>query len=379
MLTASLLSHDQLIMFKVRDLLILSFVPRIGPHKIRALVTHFHDPSAILKASPRDLIRVPGIDKKLASNIVHNNGGEKFADEQLKRLNRIGGRILAIWDSEYPDLLKRTYDPPALLYMLGHFMSNDKNAIAIVGTRHPSLYGQTTAEIFVRELAELGLTVVSGLARGIDTQAHSTALKSRGRTIAVLGSGLDVPYPPENRKLLEAIADQGAVVSEFPMGAKPDATNFPRRNRIISGLSLGTVIVESGEDGGAMITASTALDQNREVFAVPGNITEKRSAGPNKLIREGRAKLVQRVQDVLEELGPQMRHLLKKERAIDPPVELTLFERNILDTLGDQPIQIDTISELAETSTADALVNLLSLEFKGLVRQLPGKMFVRQW
>jgi DNA processing protein len=261
--------------------------------------------------------------------------------------------------------------------MLGHFTSNDKNSIAIVGTRHPSLYGQTTTEIFVRELAELGLTVVSGLARGIDTQAHQTALKSKGRTIAVIGSGLDVPYPPENRKLLEAIAEQGAVVSEFPMGAKPDATNFPRRNRIISGLSLGTVIVESGEDGGAMITASTALDQNREVFAVPGNITEKRSAGANKLIREGRAKLVQRVQDILEELGPQMRHLLKKERAIDPPVELTLFERNVLNILGDQPVQIDTISELAETSTADALVNLLSLEFKGLVRQLPGKMFVR--
>ena len=366
-------------MFKVRDLLTLSFVPRIGPHKIRALITHLNDPSAILKASPRDLIRVPGIDKKLASNIVHNKGGEKFADEQLKRLNRIGGRILTIWDSEYPDLLKKTYDPPALLYMLGHFMSNDKNAIAVVGTRHPSLYGQMTAEIFVRQLAEFGLTVVSGLARGIDTQAHQTALKSKGRTIAVIGSGLDVPYPPENRKLLEAIAEQGAVVSEFPMGAKPDATNFPRRNRIISGLSLGTVIVESGEDGGAMITASTALDQNREVFAVPGNITEKRSAGANKLIREGRAKLVQRVQDILEELGPQMRHLLKKERAIDPPVELTLFERNILNILGDQPVQIDAISELAETSTADALVNLLSLEFKGLVRQLPGKMFVRQW
>ena len=364
-------------MFKVRDLLTLSSVPRIGPHKIRALITHFHDPSTILKASPRDLIRVPGIDKKLASNIVHNKGGEKFADEQLKRLNRIGGRILTIWDSEYPDLLKKTYDPPALLYMLGHFMSSDKNSIAIVGTRHPSLYGQATTEVFVRELAELGLTVVSGLARGIDTQAHQTALKSKGRTIAVIGSGLDVPYPPENRKLLEAIAEQGAVVSEFPMGAKPDATNFPRRNRIISGLSLGTVIVESGEDGGAMITASTALDQNREVFAVPGNITEKRSAGANKLIREGRAKLVQRVQDILEELGPQMRHLLKKERAIDPPVELTLFERNVLNILGDQPVQIDTISELAETSTADALVNLLSLEFKGLVRQLPGKMFVR--
>ncbi len=364
-------------MFKVRDLLQLSSVPRIGPHKLRALVSHFGDPAAVLKATPRELVRVPGIDRKLASNLVHHKGGDKFADEQLRRLNRIGGRILTIWDPEYPDLLKKIYDPPALLYMLGHFVSNDKNALAVVGTRRPSAYGQVVTEMFSRTFTELGLTVVSGLARGIDTVAHSVALQAGGRTIAVIGSGLDVPYPPENRKLLDSIALHGAVVSEFPMGAKPDATNFPRRNRIISGLTLGTIIVESGEDGGAMITASTALDQNREVFAVPGNITEKRSTGPNKLVREGRAKLVQRVEDIFEELGPQMRHLLKNERASEPMVELTLFEKNILNVLTDQPLQIDTIAEVAETSTADALVNLLSLEFKNLVRQLPGKMFVR--
>ncbi|MCX6141607.1 MAG: DNA-processing protein DprA, partial [Ignavibacteriales bacterium] len=197
------------------------------------------------------------------------------------------------------------------------------------------------------------------------------------RTIAVLGSGLDVIYPAENRKLLEAIAVQGAVFSEFHMGTKPDATNFPRRNRIISGLSLGTIVVESAEDGGAMITASTALDQNREVFAVPGSIMEKRTAGPHKLIREGRAKLAQNVDDILEELGPQMRHLLKREHAPEVSIEMTLFEKKIFDVLKNEPIHIDTIAELAETSTADALVNLLSLEFKNLVRQLPGKMFLR--
>jgi len=364
-------------MFKVRDLLHLSSVPRIGPHKIRTLVSHFGDPSAVLRATPRELVRVPGIERKLASNIVHHKGGERFADDQLRRLNRAGGRILTIWDTEYPELLKKTYDPPAVLYVLGHFTSSDKNAIALVGTRRPSAYGQTVGETFSRALSELGLTVVSGLARGIDTIAHSTTLQAGGRTIAVIGSGLDVPYPPENRKLLDSIAQNGAVVSEFPMGAKPDATNFPRRNRIISGLSVGTVIIESGEDGGAMITASTALDQNREVFAIPGNITEKRSFGPNKLVREGRAKLVQRVEDILEELGPQMRHLLRNERATEPLVELTLFEKNVLNVLTDQPLQIDTIAELAATSTADALVNLLSLEFKNLVRQLPGKMFIR--
>lgn len=364
-------------MLSVRDLLRLACVPRIGPQKIRALVAHFHNPAEALKASPRELIRVPGIEKKLASNIVHNKGSEKFADEQLRRLNKIGARIVTIWDSEYPDLLKKIYDPPAFLYVLGKFISHDKNSIAIVGTRHPSPYGQLVAEMITRELAQFGLTVVSGLARGIDTLVHSTTLKASGRTIAVLGSGLDVPYPPENRKLLEVIAEQGAVTSEFPMGAKPDATNFPRRNRIISGLSLGTVIVESGEDGGAMITASTALDQDREVFAVPGNINEKRGAGPNKLIREGRAKLVQKVEDILEELGPQLRHLLKREHAAEASVELTLFEKRILDVLCFEPIHIDALAEQAETSTADALVNLLSLEFKGLVRQLPGKMFLK--
>ena len=364
-------------MFNVHDLLQLSCVHRIGPRKIRVLISHFGDPASILKASPRDLIRVPGIEKKLASNIIHNAGAAAFADEQLRRLNRIGGRIVTFWDREYPELLKRTYDPPAFLFVLGHFTSTDKDAFAIVGTRRPSHYGQSVAEIFSRALAELGLSVVSGLARGVDTIVHTTTLDSKGRTIAVIGSGLDVPYPPENRKLLEAVASHGVVASEFPMGAKPDATNFPRRNRIISGLSLGTLVVESGEDGGAMITASTALDQNREVFAIPGNITEKRSAGPHKLIREGRAKLVHRVEDILEELGPQMRNLLKRERSAEPVVELTLFERKLLSVLGDDPAQIDTIAESAETSTADALVNLLSLEFKGLVRQLPGKMFVR--
>jgi DNA processing protein len=364
-------------MLNVRDLLRLASTPKIGPHKIRLLVSHFHSPTEVLKASPRALIRVSGIDKKIASNIIHNKDGERFADDQLKRVNRLGARIVTIWDSEYPELLKRIYDPPALLYVLGKLITIDKNAVAIVGTRMPSAYGQLVAESLAHDLAQLGLTIVSGLARGIDTLAHSAALKAHGRTIAVLGSGLDVVYPAENRKLYDAIAVQGAVVSEFPMGTKPDAMNFPRRNRIVSGLSLGTIVVESAEDGGAMITASTALDQNREVFAVPGSILEKRTAGPHKLIREGRAKLVQNVDDMLEELGPQMRHLLKRGRAPEISIEMTLFEKKIYDVLKNEPIHIDTLAELAETSTADTLVNLLSLEFKNLVRQLPGKMFIR--
>jgi DNA processing protein len=364
-------------MFNVRDLLRLASTPKIGPHKIRVLLSYFHDPAEVLKASPRALVKVPGIEKKIASNIIHNKEGERFADDQLRRVNRIGARIVTLWDMEYPELLKRIYDPPVLLYVTGTLTTPDKSAVAIVGTRMPSAYGQLVTESLSRDLAQLGITIVSGLARGIDTLAHSAAVKARGRTFAVLGSGLDVPYPAENRKLLEAITTQGAVISEFPMGTKPDASNFPRRNRIVSGLSLGTVIIESAENGGAMITASTALDQNREVFAVPGSIMEKRTAGPHKLIREGRAKLIQNVDDILEELGPQVRHLLKREHVPEAVIEMTLFEKKIYDVLKNEPIHIDALAELAETSTADALVNLLSLEFKGLVRQLPGKMFMK--
>ena len=364
-------------MINVRDLLCLLSTPKIGPHKIRLLIAHFRDPAEVLKASPRALIRVPGIDKKIASNIVHNKDGEGFADDQLKQVNKLGARIVTIWDPEYPELLKRIYDPPALLYVLGKFTTLDRSAVAIVGTRTPSAYGELVAESFSRDLAQLGLTIVSGLARGIDTLAHSAALKAKGRTIAVLGSGLDVPYPSENRKLLEDVAAHGAVVSEFAMGTKPDATNFPRRNRIVSGLTLGTVVVESAEDGGAMITASTALDQNREVFAVPGSIMEKRSAGPHRLVREGRAKLVQNIDDILEELGPHLRHLLKRDRAPEIAAEISLFEKKVFDVLSNEPIHIDALAELAQTCVADALVHLLSLEFKGLVRQLPGKMFMK--
>ena len=364
-------------MTNVRDLLRLSSVPRIGPLKIRALVSHFKDPAEVLNASARDLIKIPGIEKKLASNIVHHKDGEAFADEQLRRANKVGARIVTLWDKEYPDILKKIYDPPPFLFVLGKLSSADRSPIAIVGTRSPSAYGQSVAELFSRELAKLGITIVSGLARGIDTIAHATTLKHGGRTIAVTGSGLDVPYPSENKKLMEKITGHGAVVSEFPMGTKPDAPNFPRRNRIISGLSIATLVVESALDGGAMITATTALDQNREVFAIPGNINERRSNGSNVLIRDGRAKLVITLDDILTELRPQLQ--LDLPKSDEPPVEiqLTPVEQTIYALLSNNPLHVDAITELANLSTPDTLVTLLSLEFKGLVRQLPGKFFVR--
>jgi len=306
----------------VRELLRLSSVPRIGPQKIRALVAHFKTPDDVFRASARELVMVPGIDKKLASNILHHTADETFAEEQLKRLNKLGGRIVTLWDKEYPELLRAIYDPPAFLFILGKLKEADARSLALVGTRHPTPYGHSVAESLTRDIAQHSLTIVSGLARGVDTIVHSTALKYKSRTIAVIGSGLDVPYPPENKKLMERIAEAGAVVSEFAMGTKPDAPNFPRRNRIISGLSLGTIVVESAEEGGALITATTALDQNREVFAVPGNITEKRSSGPNKLIRDGRAKLITNAQDIFDELASQLRLPFdKNEKTVS--VELT--------------------------------------------------------
>jgi DNA processing protein len=222
--------------------------------------------------------------------------------------------------------------------------------------------------------------VISGLARGIDTTAHRSTLDSGGRTIAVIGSGIDLIYPPENVPLADRIATNGAVVSEFKMGAKPDAVNFPRRNRIISGISLGTLVIETGIEGGAMITAATALDQNREVFAVPGPVDSQKRSGTHLLIKEGRATLVEGIEDILVELTPRFKHLsLVKTRVSrqSPPADLTLFEQQVYLVLGNEPLHIDSLALSAGIPTADALVQLLSLELKGIVRQLPGKHFVR--
>ena len=360
----------------ISDLLQLSAIPGVGTNRLRALVTHFGTPTSALAASPRDLIRVEGIDKKLASTIAHYKNGRAFAEEQLSNINKVNGRIITLWHDEYPEYLRKIYDPPPLLFVLGTIEHNDKYAVAIVGTRRPSAYGKLTAERFAKELSEKGITVVSGLARGIDTVAHFSSLRAGGRTIAVIGSSIDVIYPSENKKLAECIEERGAVVSEFFMGTKPDPGNFPRRNRLISGMSLGTLIIETAENGGAMITASMALDQNRELFCIPGNITEKYSIGTNRLIRDGHAKLVQSVDDIIAELKTSLRPILKEESP-QAQVVLSIFEQKIFDLLTSEPTHIDVLSEQSGLSIPDTLVNLLSLEFKGLVRQLAGKMFLK--
>ncbi|OYV88578.1 MAG: DNA protecting protein DprA [Ignavibacteriae bacterium 37-53-5] len=360
----------------VRALLSLSMVQGIGPARLRALVNHFGDPESVLAAAEKELVGVEGIDRGLARRILSQRDFEKEIQVQLSRLNKWEARLVTFWDKEYPENLKKIYDPPVLLFVRGTFAPSDKYSVAIVGTRNPTSYGKHVAEKFSAELSEQGITIVSGLARGVDTLAHATAVRSGGRTLAVLGSGVDVIYPSENRRLADQILMGGAILSEYYMGSKPDAVNFPRRNRIISGMTLGTILIETDVNGGAMITAGTALDQNREVFAVPGSVFEKQSRGTNKLIREGRAKLVEEVADVLEELQYKLKPILKSQPPPQPKVQLTIFEQKVFDLLTGEPEQIDALGDRSGMATSDLLVQLLSLELKGIVKQLPGKYFV---
>ena len=359
----------------VRDLLRLQSVPGLGPRKIHSLISHFGTPGAILAAPPRDLARVSGISKKLALVIRRHVVPDDLITEQLKAMEMAGAAIVTYWDDRYPTLLKNIYDPPLFLFVHGELLSSDEALIAVVGTRTPSPYGERAVSYFVPGLVEAGYSIVSGLARGIDTLAHREALRHHGRTIGVLGSGIDVPYPRENAGLMREIARSGAVITEFAMGTTPEAPNFPRRNRIVSGMTRGTLVVESAQDGGAMITASSALDQNREVFAVPGPVFNPGCRGPHTLIHEGRAKLVQSVEDILDEL-PTSGHAASISSVHKPVYDLTLFEQRILDLLADEPLHVDQIAHQASIGVPDALVALLGLEFKKLARQLPGRFFV---
>jgi DNA processing protein len=359
------------------QLINISAIPGVGATRIRALVAHFKSTENIFNATKKQLTAVEGIDIKTAQSIKGYSDFD-FGTQQLGKINQAGGDIIHFWDERYPENLKRIYDPPAFVFVKGTLVKQDKYAIAIVGTRLPSNYGKLVAEKIAKELAQKGLVIVSGLARGIDTISHWAAIQSGGRTIAVMGSGLDHIYPGENKKLAEKIIEQGALISEFPMGTGPDAVNFPRRNRIISGLALGTVVVEAGLKSGALLTANYALEQNREIFAVPGNINSPKSLGTNQIIKDG-AKLISSSNDVLIELEPQLKHFLKEDEAKrkDLPDDLTESENVLLKNLSNEPIHIDKLAKLIGKSTAETLSTLLPLEFKDLVKQLPGKLFVR--
>ncbi len=358
---------------KLRDILLLLTIPKLGPGRVRRLLSIFPSTEEILRTPIQQLRKIDGINEIIARQ-VKSGVDEKQADEQLKLMEEKNIQCLSVWDSRYPDLLKKTNAPPVALFYKGQFPDTWPTCIGVVGTRIPSQYGRLVAEKLVTQLVDNGITIVSGLARGIDTIAHTTALKRGGKTHAVLGCGADYVYPAENRKLYETMQENGAIFSEYFIGTKPDAVNFPRRNRIISGVSLGILVVEAGQKSGALITASYALEQNREVFAVPGNILSAKSAGTNRLIQQG-AKLVSSVEDILEEISAKLVQPVQHQLPLPP--NLDQLERKLLDHLSTEPVHIDKLVLELQESPAMVLSRLLTLELMGLVRQLSGKMFLR--
>ncbi len=319
-----------------------------------------------------------GLNREVAGHLLHECDPEHFSGQEEQRIREIGGKILIHGDSGYPPSLLQIADPPPVLYLVGTLTKEDRLAFSIVGSRAASTQGRLNAETIAGKLAGLGLTIVSGLAMGIDTWAHQGALMAGGRTIALLGCGLDHPYPKYNRDLRERIAEHGALVSEFPLGAPPLPMNFPRRNRLISGISMGTLVVEAAKKSGSLITAKFALDQGRDVFAIPGNIRSPLSSGVNALIKKG-AKLVERVEDIIEEFPDEVRkYLMLHETKIEVRLEgRDREERLILKLIHKEPVHIDELTR--DTSMAPAAISslLMKLEMKGLVRQLPGKLFIR--
>ena len=352
----------------------LNLIDGIGPIKVRHLLDYFGDAPSILKASKSQLIQVRGIGEDSAESIYHweqriNLNGE------LKRLEKLGGYVLIPQDEEYPPLLKQIYDPPIVLYVKGKIKTIDRNPIAIVGSRLTTPYGIDVARKLAFELAGNSVTIVSGGARGIDTSAHKGALQAQGRSIVVLGTGLDIIFPPENLTLFEQCAASGAVITQFPFGRKADKQTFPIRNRIVAGMSLGTVVVEANQTSGALITANMAVDYGRQVFAVPGRIDSPRSRGCHELIKSG-AKLCENAQDILGEfeyLFPKLRHSEPLESAARQ--SLSTEEVTILNAIGSDEKQIDDIIQITGLPTSRVHVVLLGLELKKRVRQAPGKLY----
>ncbi|MBF0521206.1 MAG: DNA-protecting protein DprA, partial [Nitrospirae bacterium] len=302
----------------IKHWLALSAIKNVGPGTVRKLLTHFKTPENIFKATLTELKAVEGVKSFRAESIKNFNGWDAV-ELALKKIEQNGIKVFCYLDDDYPEMLKVFPDSPPLLFVKGDIVSEDRYAIAIVGTRKLSHYGQKVTEKFTGELVDMGFTIVSGMARGIDTIAHREALKCNGRTIAVLGTGIDIAYPPENLWLMQRIAENGAVVSEFLPGTRPQRENFPIRNRIISALSLGVLVVEAGQRSGALITANFALEQGKEVFAVPGNVLSLTAQGSHSLIQSG-AKLVNNASDILEELGELIKAYIKEKKE-NPPVK----------------------------------------------------------
>ncbi|APF17550.1 DNA protecting protein DprA [Caldithrix abyssi DSM 13497] len=359
--------------FSLEALLGLFSIPTIGPTRLRKLISVFGSPEEVLKASYRSLTGVEGVDQKTAERIKQGPDHE-FVRTQLRRIEQLQVQILTYWDKTYPERLKKIYDPPAFLFYKGNVQLLEQVSIAIVGTRTPTSYGRLATEQFARAFAENNFCIISGFARGVDSIGHEIALQYPGSTIAVLGNGIDVIYPPENSKLFHEMTQKGLILTEYPMGVKPEAGNFPKRNRIISGLAAAVLITEAGEKSGALLTAMYANDQNREVFAVPGSIFSPKSAGCNRLIKQGAIPALS-AEDVLEELAPQLQWALKKSKPPDFKLDGNL--KKIYDLLSDEPLHVDQIAFETQLSPAETLSALLTLELMGAIRQMAGKMFIR--
>jgi DNA processing protein len=355
----------------------LSLTPGVGSILIKRLLDRFKTPEAVFHAPMKELLRVEGLGERVAGEI-RKGPLEKAVEKELNLLKGLGGTILTFKEDAYPKRLRDIYDPPALLYVRGELKKEDELAVAIVGSRKTSLYGRWITEKVSQELARYGVTIVSGMARGIDSVAHKGAISGGGRTIAVLGCGVDVIYPSENRNLFHQIINQGAILSEFPMGSPPEGGHFPRRNRIISGLSIGVAVVQASAESGSLITAGYALEQGREVFAVPGNVGAEGSRGTNRLIKEG-AKLVETSEDILEDILPQWTRERETIQKVEPPKrDLNEEEMALYQLLGETPVHIDVIIRESRLDPGRVSSLLLDLELKGLISQWPGKCFSKK-
>jgi len=355
-------------------LLILNMVEDLGSVRTRKLLEHFGSLSKVFRAKEKELLKVEEIGPKIAPKIIQSIK-EIDIKKELDLVKRHNVKVISFLDRDYPKNLKNIYDPPMVLYVKGKILPQDNLNVAIVGSRLASFYGIKTAERLGFELASRGITITSGLARGIDSSAHKGALKAKGRTLAILGSGILNIYPEEHAILADEISKRGAVISEFPMRTIPDRGNFPKRNRIISGLSLGVVVVEAGERSGALITSDIAMEQGREVFSVPGKIDSVTSKGTHKLIKQG-AKLAETADDILEELKLEIKTSLEEnEDRLHP--KLDKRETLVYNLLSSEPRYIDELSEESGIAITEVSRILLNLEIKRFVRQLPGKNFVK--
>lgn len=375
----------------IRSWIQLNMIPGVGPLRFYTLLRYFGSPERVLSASQKELSNIRGIGEIIAKQIIENKETIKV-DEELEKIEKQGVTVLTLQSEDYPKNLLSIFDPPPVLYVKGRLKPEDRFAIGMVGSRIASSYGRTIAKQLCTQLVAKGITIISGLARGIDTSVHQAVLEANGRTIAVMGCGLDVIYPPENKDLWMQIINHGAVISEFPFGTSPERFNFPQRNRLISGLSFGVVVVEAPIKSGSLITADLALEQGRDVFAVPGPINSRLSAGTNNLIKQG-AKLIETADDILEEFDLVIEALKfspsEQEIASAKPHQTSVKdimskeEEMIYQLLTDEPQHIDYICHLAKigvapiTAISQIISILIQLEIKGLVTQRRGKMFLR--